>query len=301
MTRKKIDFKALSSVTIKREVNEQLTLAELTRAWLAVVKNENEELLLRKWVDGFGDRVAWSLTSEELEQAIKAMVDQGYAPSTANRNLGTLGSMFLWIIKQRRAPAGFVSPTLGVQRFQEPVRRVFIEPEAIQRLKDISMTFTDPMFAVYVHLLIDTGARKSELLERTWADVDLERREIMLHDSKTGKPRVLHFSEGTAALIRRKAPQRPKDGLLFNGRVRGVPINYRSSWESLTAAAGIAGTHQHDIRHNRARELIVGGVGLLQTASILGHSSMILQKRYGHLSVADDKRAIQGVWAAAAA
>ncbi len=229
------------------------------------------------------------------------MVDQGYAPSTANRNLGTLGSMFLWIIKLRRAPAGFVSPTLGVQRFEEPVRRVFIDPEAIQRLKDISMTFKDPMFAVYVHLLVDTGARKGELLERTWADVDIDRREIILHDTKTGVPRVLHFTAATAALIRRRAPQRPKDGLLFSGRVRGVPINFRSSWESLTAAAGIAGTHQHDIRHNRARELIVGGVGLLQAASILGHSSMILQKRYGHLSVADDKRAIQSVWEAAAA
>ncbi len=66
MTRKRIDFKALNCAPVKHEVNAQLTLAELARAWLAEVKNENEELLLRKWIDGFGDRIAWSLTSEEL-------------------------------------------------------------------------------------------------------------------------------------------------------------------------------------------------------------------------------------------
>lgn len=300
MARKKIDFKALTTTPVERKVNPDLTFGELAAAWLAEVHNENEELLLRKWVDGFGHRVAWTLTSDELESAARAMVDQGYAPSTANRNIGTIGSMYKWVVAKRRAPAGFVSPTLGIPRFDEPIRRVFIDADRVQALRDISLTFTDKRFAVYVHLLIDTGARKSELLERVWADFDLDRREIILHDSKTGKPRLLHFTEATATLIRRMCPNRPKDGLVFPGRVNTVPINYRSSWESLTAAAGIPGTHQHDIRHNRARELIVGGVALLQAASILGHSSMILQKRYGHLSSADDKRAIEAAWAAAA-
>ena len=73
-----------------------------------------------------------------------------------------------------------------------------------------------------MHLLVDTGARKSELLERHWRDVDLDAGKIVCNVTKTGVPRVLHFRPETAALIRRAWKLMPPDKLMFEGRVRAA-------------------------------------------------------------------------------
>lgn len=298
--RKKIDLRLVAKTIQKREVNETLTFRELANAWLAVTQNGSDMMRLKKWLDAYGDRIAWDLTTDELAGAAIGMSEHGYSPSSANRDIGCIGSMYKWIIGERRAPAGFVSPTINIRRFTEPVRRVFVEDEQLQRLRSISLTYKDKRFPVFVHLLIDTGARKSELLERTWADFDLEKGEILLHTSKTEAPRVLHFTEATAAMIRRFIPNRPKHELVFPGRTKATPISYRSSWASLTEDAGCPHLRIHDIRHDRARRLLVAGVSLPVAASIMGHSAQVLEKRYGHLAIADHKRAVEAAWQVAA-
>jgi integrase len=177
---------------------------------------------------------------------------------------------------------------------------VDVEPESIQKLKDISLTYTDKRFPLFVALLIDTGARKSELLERTWADVDLEKRRILLATSKNGKPRALFFSEPTAQLIRRLAPRRPDADLLFAGRDHATPINFRASWVSLTKAAGIPDCHMHDIRHCRAKELLLNGTPIAVAAQIMGHGVQVLERRYGTLAVDDKQDAAELTWRVAA-
>ena len=36
-----------------------------------------------------------------------------------------------------------------------------------------------------------------------------------------------------------------------------VSINYRSSWKTLTASVGLPDLHMHDLRHDKARSLLV--------------------------------------------
>jgi site-specific recombinase XerD len=109
--RKKIDLKAVLATATKPEVNEQLTFSELATAWLAKTQNGDDMYRLRKWQDVFGDRTAWSITSDEIAAAADGMRQHGYKAGSVNRDVGAIGSMFKWIIQERRAPAGFASPT----------------------------------------------------------------------------------------------------------------------------------------------------------------------------------------------
>ena len=298
--RSKIDLRLVAKTVAKPNVNDELSFAELAKAWLAVTRNGDDLLRMRKWVDLFGERIAWTITTDELIGIAQGMLDHGYAPGSVNRDIGAIGSMFKWIVGERRAPAGFVSPTLSVKRFPESIRVVDVEPAAIQRLKDISATFKDRRFQIFVRLLADTGARKSELLERTWGDFDFEKRRIYLKSevTKTGKARALFFSEETAALIKRLIPSRPKEKLVFPGRTDDLPVNYRSSWLKLTAMAGIPEFHMQDVRHYRARELLLKGTPLAVAAQIMGHGAQVLERRYGHLAVDEKQAAAEEAWAA---
>ena len=97
-------------------------------------------------------------------------------PATANRDLSSLGSCYRWAKERRLTPRGFKSPTVGVRRFDEGIRRVHIDPEQLQALRVRSIACKDRRFGVFVSLLIDTGARKRARLERCWSEVDLQKR-----------------------------------------------------------------------------------------------------------------------------
>lgn len=293
--RRKIDLRQ-AMAHVSENVAADMTFAELAKAYCAV-QFDGADMRLRKWVDAFGPESAWSITTRQLSIAAEAMLQSGlYKPSTINRDTSTIGTLYKWAIRRHLAPTGFVSPTLGLMRFEEGIRRVEIKDQEIIALLEGAKAFKDRRFAVFIRLAIETGARRGELRERRWHDVDLDKREITVMDTKTGRPRVLFFSETTADLMRRVWPKRQDDELLFEGRLKNQPINYRGMWCELTTAIGRPDLHLHDLRHHRAAELLKAGTTIAVAAQVLGHSSLILQRRYGHLENATLRKATEASW-----
>lgn len=276
-----------------------LTFAELAKAYCAV-QFDGADLRLRKWVDAFGQESAWTLTTRQLSLAAEAMLQSGlYKASTINRDTSTIGTLYRWATRRHMAPPGFVSPTLGLARYEESVRRVAITDAEIAAILDGAKAFSDRRFAVFVRLLVETGGRRGEVRERRWADVDLESRTITCEKTKTGAPRVLFFSRETAELMARvwSASERNPANLVFGSkRLKGQPIDYRRQWAELTQAIGRPDLHLHDLRHHRAAELLKAGTTVAVAAQVLGHSSLILQRRYGHLENDTLRKATEASW-----
>ena len=145
---------------------------------------------------------------------------------------------------------------------------------------------------------MDTGARKSELLERRWSEIDLDERQILAPTTKNGTPRVLFFSCETADLLRRIAPPKNHGGLIFEGLVPGQPISYRAAWRAVTTELGKPELRMHDIRHAAAANLLRSGVTLGVAAQVLGHDPAVLARRYGHLETNALKQAQEQAWKA---
>ncbi len=296
--RKTVNFGAALAAATSQEATE-LTLSELVRA-CATTKLDACDLRLRKWLEAFGQQSAWAISAEQLEIAAQAMLDAGYKPSTANRDLSTLGTVYRWARERRLCPRGFRSPTLSARRFEEGIRRVEVSRAELDALRSRSLAFRDRRFGVFVALLVDTGARKSELLERRWSEIDLQRGQIHCPTTKTGVPRVLHFRQETSALIERVYKGRRSEDLLFPGRVPGEPISFRRAWGITVASIGRADLHMHDIRHAAAANLLRAGVTLGVAAQVLGHDPAVLARRYGHLETSALRRAQQQAWEAIA-
>lgn len=244
----------------------------------------------------FGSTSAWDVSSEQLEAAAQAMLEHGYKPSAVNRDLSALGSAYRWAKARRLSPRGFKSPTLGVARFEEAIRRVEVTAARIDALRVRTAVFRDRRFGVFVALLIDTGARKSEILLRRWKDFDLEKGEIVCQTTKTGVPRVLHFRPETVALVKRVFPKRSLEVLPFEGRVPGQPISFRKAWLTAVAEVGLPNLHMHDVRHAAAANLLRAGVTLGVAAQVLGRSPQVLARRYGHLENETLRKAQELAW-----
>ena len=284
---------AIAVVQVEQACN--ITFAELAKAHSLAVC-DGTDLRLRKWVQALGHYSAWELPAEKIEVASKAMLDHGYSPASVNRDISTIGSLYRWAKLKRLSPRGFKSPTIGISRFEEKIRRVHLDKDQLLALKSRALAFKDRRFGVFVSLLIETGARTSELLERNWSEVDLDKLEILAPTTKNGTPRVLFFSQQTADLIRRVYPKRDPEKMLFEGRVPSQPISFRRVWGLITAELGLTDIHMHDMRHAAAANLLRAGVTLGVAAQVLGHDPAVLARRYGHLETATLRRAQEAAW-----
>ena len=292
-----IDLAAALAASVTQPASE-LTLSELIRAY-SVARCDGSDLRLRKWEAALGAKSAWVITPDELQIAADAMITHGYSPASVNRDLSALGSVYLWAREKRLCKKTFRSPTLDVPRFEEPIRRIHIDAAQLAALKARALAFTDRRFGVLVALLCDTGARKSEILDRVGRDFDLDACQVMAPITKNGTPRMLFFKEETAALMRRVFPTLPPERLVFQGEVPGQPAKFRRQWEECVTSVGLPDLRMHDLRHAAAASLLRAGVTLPVAAQVLGHDPAVLARRYGHLETAALKKAQEASWACA--
>ena len=297
---RKIDLRAaLDKQKQTQQVAADLLFCELCRAY-STTHYDGSDLQLKKWIDLFDGRVAWSITSEELDRAGVAMIEHGYAPATVNRNVSQIGSLYKWAARRRIVPVGFRSPTLGMVRYEEDLRRVELSDEEVAKLISGANAIKDRRFAALIRLLVETGARRGEVLDRTWGQVDMDRREILAPITKTGMPRVLFFSEETKSFMERVwTRQEMENGaaMLFESkRVALQPIAFKRHWLWLVASIGRPDLRMHDLRHHRAKQMLDTGAPIAVAAQALGHSSQILARRYGHLETGSMKRVVTQSW-----
>lgn len=274
-----------------------LTVLELVQAHDARNPTKPAAPHLARWLNAIGGLSAWSITTEQLQALCNALERAGFSAGYINRQGSALGSAYKWAKRQHLTPSGFRSPTLGLVRLQEAMRVIECSPEEVAALRAGSKGQRDLRFALLVNLLLDTGARPSEILERRWSELDLVRHEIVLPKTKTGPLRVLFFTEATAMLARRLMPPNV-DGFIFASRSGGL-TDYRRSWTSLAKGIGRPDLHIYDLRHVAAARLLRKGTTLGVAAQVLGHSSLILQRRYGHLESAALREAQHQSWDAA--
>ena len=97
--------------------------------------------------------------------------------------------------------------------------------------------------------------------------------------------------------MQRVWPQRKSEAMLFESdRAPGAALNYKKRWDALRSAIGRPDLRLHDLRHYRAKQLIESGSTLAVAAQALGHSSLILHRRYGHLEKDAIEQAVRASW-----
>jgi len=134
-----------------------------------------------------------------------------------------------------------------------------------------------------LRLLLLTGCRVGEVLDLRWQHVDLERRLLLLPDSKTGA-KTVYLSEPASALLSGLRKDSAGDYVFPGDKLEKPLRSLRKPWQRLCEAAKLNNIRLHDLRHSFASTGVAGGLSLPMIGALLGHSQPTTTARYAHLA-----------------
>lgn len=300
------------------------TVADAISAYLAAYEGRDPTRgsRLAPWRDALGERPLAEVTPDEVEDVMAKLAaaparvysgkDADGAPifrmtqggrragATLNRYLIAFAALFTWARKQRLVPRSVESPTRHVEKHAEGRGRVrFLTDAERERLLNACRGSAWPRLYLLVLMAITTGARRGELLALTWRDVDLDRGEATLHDTKNGDRRVLVLIPQVIEEMRQFKPKDASESraLVFRSRLRpSQAYSTAKVFNEAVAAAGIRNFRFHDCRHCTASYLAQHGASLLEIADTLGHRTLRMVQRYAHLNTDSRRRLIGRVF-----
>ena len=140
------------------------------------------------------------------------------------------------------------------------------------------------MLEPLVILAIETGMRLGELLGLEWSRLKLDTKVAYLPITKNGEPRSVPLSSRAIETLA------PIPRSLHNHRVFWTwsrSDSVENAWKRAVANAGITGLRFHDLRHEATSRFFERGLSLPEVASITGHKTWQMLRRYTHLKAED--------------
>ncbi|MFO7766484.1 MAG: site-specific integrase [Pelovirga sp.] len=135
----------------------------------------------------------------------------------------------------------------------------------------------EPLF----QLALETAIRQGELLSLEWKHVNLSRRTVYLPETKNNDAREVPLSSKAVAVIQ-NLPRR------IDGKVFGVSGSHVSkTFQETCKKLSIENLRWHDLRHEACSRLFEKGLNPMEVASITGHKTLQMLKRYTHLKAED--------------
>jgi len=158
---------------------------------------------------------------------------------------------------------------------QQELRRLFKAP---QRLKQ----------RVLLSLVYSAGLRVSEVCKLKITDIDFERKQIHVRESKNNKSRYVVLSDYISKGLRQYIKGSKPKVYLFNGREKGSPLGHGAVQQSFRLAMEKAGIKKeacvHTLRHSFATHLLEQGVDIVTIKEQLGHAYIQTTMMYLHIA-----------------
>ncbi|NNE32419.1 MAG: tyrosine-type recombinase/integrase, partial [Winogradskyella sp.] len=139
-------------------------------------------------------------------------------------------------------------------------------------------------------MMYSCGLRIGEVLQLRLADIDLDRRQLVVVQSKNRKDRYVILAESTVPLLINYVSSYKPQHFLFQGEKGGMysATSIRCFLRRSCRRAGITKrVTPHTLRHSYATHLIENGVNLRLVQELLGHSKPETTMIYTHVAKKD--------------
>ena len=283
---------------------EEVMLAFLQATQAQKKSAHKDRLHVRNLRVVLGGKVMNTLNAQDVRQHIDKRKTDGVSNYTINRELEVLSAAINYC--NREWEWQLPNPVKG-RKLKEPECRIrwLTQAQATALIHAARSEEKAPHLAEFITLALNTGMRRSEMLELEWTRVDLQSGLIYLEGThtKSGKRRTIPLNETARQALCNRAQFRAQHCVsspwVFchpNGdRITDV----KRSFATACKRAGITDFRIHDMRHTCAAWLVSSGVPLTEVRDLLGHSTVKMTEKYAHLAPENVRNAVNrldGLW-----
>ena len=273
------------------------------------VEPKTRRSVLDLWLSLIGDKYIVEIKKQDIRQSFNELAKQPVRRSdgrskikitskkksnaTLNRYKGTLSALFEFAVDEYDLP---VNPVRQVRAKKESDGRIrFLSDTERSRLLEACKNSDWEKLYVLVLMAITTGARKSELTNLMWTDIDFDRQRAYVSKTKNGEPRVCPLTDAVILELNQFYTDE-SEGLVFGSEIKPQQaFMFRKYWLKAVGAAQLNDFKFHDLRHTCASYLAQNGATLLEIGDVLGHKQIEMTKRYSHLCVEHKSKLINSV------
>ena len=252
--------------------------------------NDRELILFNKWIDPYLgsfplekiSRISLIRLRDEIAQKGLSARSQNYAISLIRQIFNYAEKYDLYNGKNPATNFEFIKTDNARTEFFSTTQQGMLLDELKKRSN-----------IIYLITLIslDCGLRRGEIFNLTWADINLERKEFILKDTKNKRNRFAFMTDRVYKELS-KIPRKEPNQYVFlskkGGKIKTLSRTYERAIKKLGFNEGITDRRQklvfHSCRHTFASRLVANNVPLYDVSLLLGHSSLKMTQRYSHLS-----------------
>ena len=254
------------------------------RSW-----DTDESMIRNHLVPKLGHMHMGRISPPDIAVFVEKMKAEEYASGTCNRALVLLRFGFALALRWK-VPGIDSNPVKEIKNIKDDnkIERYLTEVQT-KALLDAVRQSESEMLQYIVLFLIYTGARKREVLDARWRDIDWAQRSWRIPKTKSGKVRHIPLSTGAMKVLEHLR-MRIREGFLdeqaiFANPKTGEPfVSFFYSWNNARIRAGLPEFRIHDLRHSFASYLVNAGRSLYEVQELLGHADIKTTSRYAHLS-----------------
>lgn len=225
------------------------------------------------------------ITPDVLRRFLLYLKDKGHNPGGIHSFYRVIRAYLLWWEKEVE-PEGWKNPIRKVKAPKVPEE--IIEPVEIDTVKAMidvcdKTTFTGIRDKALFLFLLDTGVRASECVAIDMADVDTINGTIIIRQGKGRKPRMIYLEQKSRRALRAYLKIRDKNNPALWQSETGSRLKtdrMRTMMKDRAKKANVPFPSPHDFRRAFALSMLRNGVDLITLSRLLGHSSLLVLKRY---------------------
>lgn len=259
---------------------------------------EDQRILEKQFLPAFGASLLIRQLSAEKIAAYEEQRITTVSAWTVRNELTVLRHMLRLAHRKWR----YLDRVPDIELPKAPMGRTrYLTEHEIQKLLAACAESRNHHLGCMVTLAINTGMRKSEILNLTWERIELDtdlgfNARITLYETKSGEPRGVPLNQAAGAALSALEPNaQARTGRIFKRKDGSDWGQIRTAFEKAVERAGLADFRFHDLRHTAASHLAMRGRPLKEIQEILGHKSFSMTLRYAHLSPRHLRTAVESL------
>ncbi len=232
---------------------------------------EKELYSINGLLSAFGHNKLSQVTTREIEQYKLKRLER-VSKSTVNRNMSCLKHMYQIAIQW-----GYINsnPAKSIKQYREIANQVrVLSPEEEIKLLNNTSEHLEPIIIT----ALNTGMRKSELLNLKWNNIDFKDKTIYLQDSKSGESAKIPMNIDVYNALKSLKKASEYIFTFKNNKIADI----KKGWYNAVKKSGIPKIRFHDLRHTFGSRLVQNGVDIVTVKELMRHKTIEMTMRYTH-------------------